>query len=177
MTALLPILIMAESKWQGDDMPVGDPPNCGPACNCQKTFTAGDVSKSVPAFMPAYLPYPDVGVTVATLDKEGNLTIKVDQPSEPPKPNRFDVDDILRQIGQGRKIDAIKMYRAMCGAPLKDALAAIELAMPVRTRDTPEGIANRIFNDHRWQMSAEFMRETATKMQAAIAAAIRAERG
>lgn len=138
------------------------------------------LSGARPDWLPVNIPYPSEGVTVATLDTGGNLTIKVDQPLEPEelsKPNRFDVDEMLRQIGQGRKIDAIKMYSHLTGANLKDTLRAIELAMPIKPiRELPEDIANRIFRDHQWQMSAEFMRETGGKMQAAIAAAIRAER-
>jgi hypothetical protein len=40
----------------------------------------GSVSKSDPAFVLVYMPYPEWGpcVTVATLDHYGNLTIKVD---------------------------------------------------------------------------------------------------
>lgn len=102
-----------------------------------RTYAVGDVSKSVPAFTPAYLPLPSMGVTIATLDIGGNLTIKVDQPSEP-KSSRTDLNNLLRIIGSGQKIDAIRQYRAMVVATLKDSKDAIELAMPP-IRDAPEG--------------------------------------
>lgn len=127
-----------------------------------------------PDWMPVNVPYPSVGVTVATLDKAGNLTIKVDQPLEvlPPPPNRIDLDNLLRLIGDGKKIDAVKQYRAMVCAPLKDALRAIELAMPRKPeRDVPEDIAVRILDT--WHDG----RKDKDDLIRAIAAAIRAERG
>lgn len=60
-----------------------------PCCG-SRFWQVGPVSKSEPAFMLVYLPFPSMGVTVATLDKAGNLVVKVDQPAEPepPKPHR-----------------------------------------------------------------------------------------
>jgi hypothetical protein len=37
-----------------------------------------------PRTMPVNLPFPDYGVTIATLDKDGNVTIKVNQPVPEP---------------------------------------------------------------------------------------------
>lgn len=55
-----------------------------------------------PDWLPVNIPYPSKaseGVTIATLDKAGNLTIKVDQPSEPPvRPIRAWPEDIAYRI-------------------------------------------------------------------------------
>lgn len=54
------------------------------------------------------------------------VAAEYDQPLKPP--GHF--NEMLRAIGDGRKIDAIKIYRQLFGIPLKDAKDAIELAMP-----------------------------------------------
>jgi|HubBroStandDraft_1064217.scaffolds.fasta_scaffold493997_2 hypothetical protein len=43
-------------------------------------------------------------------------------------------------------------------------------------KSTPEEIAQKIINDHRWGMSELFLRETCDKLQEAISDAIKLER-
>lgn len=154
-------------------------PNCGPACDCQKTFTVGDVSR----FMPAYLPFPSMGVTVATLDIGGNLTIKVDQPSEPPV--REELDRLERALNEAAVDRRSKLAIENQHVPdwqrgrweaIEEIRAAI--AMPVRPiREAPETIALAVvlgFGSDWWFQTNDLTRH---EVREAIAAAIRAERG
>lgn len=46
----------------------------------QEFYPSVSISLPHPRFVPVNMQMPQFGVTIATLDKDGNLTVKVDQP-------------------------------------------------------------------------------------------------
>jgi len=82
-------------------------------------------------------------------------------------------DDYPEDDQRGTWDQPVMIWQAVARAAITQSGVGAEQ----ETTLAPGAIAKCIMNAHRWQMSSEFMRETAGKLEAAIAAAIRAERG